>query len=532
MKKQSVVIILAAGCMVLFGTCTGPKGDKSKKYYVSPSGNDDHPGTERQPFRSIIRINQLDLGPGDVVCFEGGRIFRGTLVLDSLDSGDNTRPVKISSYGQGGAVLDGGNGPALRLEGCSYLTVQNLECRGDGRKDGNTDDGIHISGGKFISIEDLEVSGFRKSGIRIHACDHVRLTRVFSHDNGFAGICVTGTTGDDPVNYDNHDLYLGYCVAENNPGDPAELNGRSGNGILVSSVAKGLLEYCTAANNGGDSQWLQGPGSEGLAVSDSREIILQHCISHDNHTIPGGHDGGGFVFDGGTSNSIIQYCISYRNDGAGYGLFEHGAAKPWGNNIIRYNISRDDGLVNHYACVGIWKIEDLGVMSNCEVYNNTFYNSNPDGSALWIWEDYPGFNFRNNVFLYEGPFIWESRKLKTVKFLGNCYWNLEGNPGIQGYPGLEEWARATGNEMMDGMLAGVSADPMLEDPGTLSVTVPERIDGESLSPCRPKPGSPLIVRGIDLREVIGVGQEFLDIVGTRVPQGTAFDIGALEYVNK
>jgi len=530
MKPQSVFsCILAATCIAVLWSCSLNPGDKACTYYVSPSGNDDAPGTLRQPFRSIDRINLLDLSPGDVVCFEAGRTFTGTLELDSLDSGSDLQPVEITSYGEGRAILDGGTGSALCADACDYLTVRNLSFRGDGRADGNKGDGVSVTGGIFMNIDNLEVSGFRKSGLRLHACDHPRITRVYAHDNGFAGINVTGDTEKDPVNYDNRELYIGYCVAENNPGDPAALSSGSGYGILAHSVERGVIEFCEAFNNGWDTPWKGGPGPRGISVWDCTEFLIQHCISHDNRTIPGGHDGGGFVLDGGTSRSIIQYCISYHNEGAGFGLFEHGGAKPWGNNIIRFNISQDDGIVNHYAAVGIWKIEDLGEMSNCEIYNNTFYNSNPGGSALWIWEDYPGFNLRNNAFICEGPFIWESRKLTTIKFQGNCYWNLNGDPEIQGYPSLDAWARATGNEILNDTLAGIFANPLIAGAGTLTVKDPSKINPESLRGYMPERESPLIDRGLDLRRLFGLDTGDKDILGTVFPHGPGFDIGAMEY---
>ena len=533
MKSTTVFFLITIIVFLSFsGGCTSTKDGKSLSYYVSNTGNDDNPGTQKRPFRSIDRINGLDLNPGDAVFFAGGQVFGGTLLLDSLDSGRGEQLVLISSYGDGRAVLDGGSGSALRADGCNYLSLQNLVLCGAGRKEGNTGDGVHISHGDHILVDNLEASGFQHSGLRLHTCDNLIISNVYAHDNGFAGIYVSGNTENDPLNYDNQDLYIGYCVAENNPGDPTELNKGSGFGIIAHSVERGVIEYCEAFNNGWDIPWNGGPGPRGISVWDSRDLIVQHCIAHDNRTIPGGHDGGGFVFDGGTSHSVIQYCISFRNGGAGFGLFEHGGAKPWRNNIIRFNISQDDGIVNHYASLGIWKIEDLGEMSSCEIYNNTFYNSNPGGSALWIWEDYPGFNFRNNVFIYEGSFIWEGRELATTEFHGNCYWNLGGKQEIQGYSSLEAWARATGNEILDETLTGVFADPLLVDPGTLNAADPEGINAENLSPYMLRPGSPLIDMGLNLKQLFGVDPGKTDLLGNALPIGEAFDIGALEYINE
>ena len=181
--------------------------------------------------------------------------------------------------------------------------------------------------------------------------------------------------------YDNENIYIGHCIAENNPGDPAVKDNHSGNGILASSVKRGTIEYCEAFNNGWDMPWT-GNGPVGIWIWDCRDIIIQYCIAHDNKTRPGAGDGGGFDLDGGVSNSVIQYCLSYNNQGAGYGLFEFGAAKPWENNIIRYNISQNDAIFNT-GSVAIWRGE-AGVMRNCEIYNNTFYNNTSTGIYNFI----------------------------------------------------------------------------------------------------------------------------------------------------
>src|SRR5688500_13062406 len=48
----------------------------STTYYVSPAGNDGAAGTSPQSaFRSVARVNALDLQPGDQVLFEGGKTF-------------------------------------------------------------------------------------------------------------------------------------------------------------------------------------------------------------------------------------------------------------------------------------------------------------------------------------------------------------------------------------------------------------------------------------------------------------------------
>jgi len=49
----------------------------------------------------------------DRLLFEGGKAFAGTVVLDKKDSGSPDKRVESSSYGEGRATLNGGNGGGL-----------------------------------------------------------------------------------------------------------------------------------------------------------------------------------------------------------------------------------------------------------------------------------------------------------------------------------------------------------------------------------------------------------------------------------
>lgn len=209
---------------------------------------------------------------------------------------------------------------------------------------------------------------------------NARLTNITRHDNGFAGIHISSRYGNHPESYGNENIYIGHCMAYSNPGDPSVKNNHSGNGILASSVKNGKIEYCKAYNNGWDMPWT-GNGSVGIWIWDCTRFIIQYCVSHQNKTNPVAKDGGGFDLDGGVSNSVIQYCLSYRNQGAGYGLFEFGAAKPWQNNIIRFNISLDDGIINE-GSIAVWKNDISGLMRNCEIYHNIFVNDTAAGVAF------------------------------------------------------------------------------------------------------------------------------------------------------
>jgi hypothetical protein len=521
-------MILSVILTVLFISSCHPPLSQSPTLYISPSGNDSNSGTNiHQAWRSIQHVNEQNLRPGSTVLFEGGAAFSGTIELNELDSANETHPITISSFGKGYALIDGDTTLALKADNCNFFSLKKLHFKGKGRIEGNRSNGVYISGCNHVLADSLEIWGFQHSGLSIFRSSNVRITNVYAHDNGFAGIHVSGTTIWDKEKYDNHNIYIANCVAENNPGDPTVLTNHSGNGILASSVKGGVIEYCEAFNNGWDMPW-HGNGPVGIWIWDCSNFTIQYCISHDNKTAKGAADGGGFDLDGGVANSMIQFCLSYHNQGSGIGLFEFGAGKTWENNIIRYNISHNDGT-NGQGSLSVWKGEAGGTIRNCEIYNNTFYNSNPDGPSLCLMNNLTGFNFRNNIFVYNGSFLFKGQSIKNELFQSNCYWNLNGNINFLGYRDIAKWASAKGKEQLDGKFTFVYADPILNDASTANIRNPLRLAG--LSVFNPVSASPLIDAGYDIRTLPGGTEVKKDITGSEIPQGKGFDIGAVEFLS-
>jgi hypothetical protein len=503
------------------------KEERGLAYFLSSEGNDQNSGLSmQQAWLSLDRVNLHSFSPGDTLYFRSGDEFQGTLMLDREDSGNPEKRLHITSTGPGKARINGMEGKAVFADSCDFFSLENLEMCGKGRKTGNDSDGLLVMHGRGVILNELEVHGFQHSGIHVFKSRDASITHVHSHDNGFAGIHVSGSTIWEKDSYDNSNLYIAHCVAENNPGDPTVLDNHSGNGILASSVRKGCIEFCEAFNNGWDMPWT-GNGPVGIWIWDCTDFVIQHCVSHHNRTNPVAKDGGGFDLDGGVSNSMIQYCISHNNQGIGYGLFEFGAAKAWENNTIRYCISYNDGSQNE-GSLGIWKNDVQGSLRNCQIYNNTFYNSQPAKGNLWIYDNYPGIQFRNNVFVYMGNFLSAGTELSEEVFEGNLYWNLNGDPSFLGYWDLESWARSTGREMRGGRITAYFADPRLSDfPGTEQI-LPEELNPQGFRGLSPGPDSPLIDKGLDLNSLFDLDVGDRDLLGSPIPSGNNYDIGAIE----
>jgi hypothetical protein len=393
-----------------------------RAYFISPSGNDKNAGTRDAAFQSIQRLNSISFNPGDSVLFEGGRHFAGSLVMHFENNPVEKRPViLISSYGHGYATLNAGKESALDIEGAWWMEIKKLVLSGSGRKKGNVQDGLRILNSQHVTVDSLNITGFQKSGLHIDFSGEIIIKHIYAHENGFAGISVGGSDGDKKSNYK---IYIGYCRAENNPGDPSNLHNHSGNGIIVSGCMDVMIEYCTATNNGWDMP-RKGNGPVGIWAYEADSVIIQHCLSYRNKTSVGGADGGGFDLDGGVTHSIVQYCLSYENQGAGYCLFQYLYASPWHDNIFRYNISENDGAVSDaHGGVYLWNsAADPDQFYNSRFYNNTIYNAKGSAVVYSTLSKKKGFAFYNNIFVARDSLL--KGNADQDVFQGNDWWNLE-----------------------------------------------------------------------------------------------------------
>jgi len=497
-----------------------PSHAAARDYFVSPTGDDNRSGSSAEPWRTLAKVNATSLQPGDRVLLEGGRAFVGPLELGRDDRGTPARNAVVTSYGAGRAVIDGGSGRAVTVDGCDHVLLQRLKLIGAGRKTGNTSDGLYLAHSSGSTVDQVEVTGFQHSGVEISGTQDARITNVHAHQNGFAGIRSGGDL--------SKNLYIGYCLTENNPGDPTILRNHSGNGIIVSSVQLALVEYCESTYNGWDQPWT-GNGPVGIWTHDADRVTIQYCIAHHNRSTAS--DGGGFDFDGGVTNSVLQYNYSHDNFGSGYLICQYEGAPRFANNVVRYNVSQDDGLFDHNAGIFVW-VGGAGMESTL-VHNNTIWNTKGSAVAYGIAKEHadelPEIPFYNNIFVSQGPQIFsETEGLgKIGRFRGNLYWAM-GERGfhVDGFKSLEEWAAASGQERVDGRLVGLFADPALPRSGAAMLTNPA--DLYRLVEYQLREGSPAVGAGLDLRKTFGIDPGPVDFYGNPLPSEGLPAIGAHE----
>lgn len=439
----------------------------SRVYYVSLSGNDKNPGTKAAPFRTIGKVNALRLMAGDTVYFKSGQTFNGSLLLIQGINGTLNKPVVITSSGNVHAIINAKDSVGIEVDKGTHVKLLHLSVLGSGRKTGNIKDGIALNSCSQISAEDLNISGFQKSGLRIFSSRHIIAKKVFVHDNGSAGITVESPY----PKRESSDIKIVDCRAENNPGDPTNLTNHSGNGIVVGNCKNVLIDHCTATNNGWDMPRI-GNGPVGIWAYEAEHVVIQHCLSYRNKTSKGGADGGGFDLDGGVTNSIIQYCFSYENQGSGYCIFQYWGASVWRHNIFRYNISENDGTVSDsQGGLYVWNSsDDEKQFYDCDVYGNIIYNSKVAAITFSEKSESKGIRFYNNVFVGRDSLIRGIDKIGDVKYQGNDWWSLESKFNIDGIKDLKAWSEKTGKEQKDGKVIGLNIRPDFKKPARAAIT--------------------------------------------------------------
>src|SRR5581483_4940452 len=219
----------------------------------------------------------------------------------------------------------------------------------------------------------------------------------------------------------------------------------SGFGILVfsddHSYSHAVVESCEVHDNGYNPQ--SGGACGGIELLGGAYDLVQSNESYDNHSP---YDGEGVVLDA-TAYSIMQFNYTHGNEG--WGLFL--GMESWEvpaydhNNVVRYNISQNDGSTSTDHGMGLFLWQDV---EQSDIYNNTIFTSigtaNLVKAAIQV-SNFTGdsVNVRNNLFVTAATDTSSDSRLvfndgvgggTNLLFQGNDYWP-SGGPFTITWPG-------------------------------------------------------------------------------------------------
>ncbi|MGI5373118.1 right-handed parallel beta-helix repeat-containing protein [Streptomyces sp. CA-251387] len=542
-----MTVVLLAGCEM--PTPHVPLKNNARggrTFYVSPDGDDSDNGrTPQTAWRTLEHADATRFKPGDELRLKGGARFTGTLSIGDGDAGDPRKPVVIDSYGKGRATIVAAGSRGIEVHNTGGVTVRDLVLVGDGASY-RTEDGIAFvsdlrDGRKlpYVRVSGVDVSGFR-NGIRLHGSASasgfrdVVINDCALHTNQDAGLVTDGPSfdADTPV-YAHESVTVRKVRAYENVGDPTASSRNTGSGIVLGSVRRATVERSVAHSNGQYSAPRAVEGPEGIWAYDATRVTFQRNVSYRNHT-GSTVDGGGFGLDNNVSHSVMQYNLSYENDGAGFLAYSASPNAAHTANTIRFNISHNDSR----------KLQDYGGIvtfgsrvTDLAIYRNTVLitaNGPVRAPALRLQPSLGGVTVRNNLFVTKGsPLVDAQGYLDStaVRLQGNAYHGTAGWSLVWGgrsYTDLAAWRRDAGQEMFGTRATGTTSDPCLT-PAPLPAGAP------SVSGGGPTRGA-LVARcagassdaSVDLRAA-GVDPGPVDYFGARLsglPAAGAADSGA------
>ena len=173
-------------------------------YYVdSIGGKDSNDGTsESKAFKTLDKVNDLNLEPGDTVLLKKGSVFEDqALKFTKEDSGTAEAPVKVSTYGEGkrpqintnghgqwelnyGNPLDNQNhkwkgtvSSSILIEDAEYLEIEGLELTND--RESSTDTEKDKKYNDADAMDRTGVAGVAKDNGTV---DHIVLNDLYIHD--------------------------------------------------------------------------------------------------------------------------------------------------------------------------------------------------------------------------------------------------------------------------------------------------------------------------------------------------------------
>jgi len=235
----------------------------------------------------------------------------------------------------------------------------------------------------------------------------------------------------------------------------------------------------------------------------------------------------GFDFDGGVSNSTIQYCYAANNDGFGF-LFAQYVGSPTDNynNTYRYCIGENNGLdhggSHNFSEVGYWsgdkKLRD-NVVTHCAFKSvnpfvlafttgtGTIENNQIDNCIFYQDNSYsPWYALLDNVYPSDLHFL-NNFYGKPASASNTDYFWVNGST-LTSLPAF----RAAGQETLSGTSYGLSGDPLFqsgseEDGFKLHAGSPARNASVSFPPAVPgsidyfRNSAPVGTRDIGAHEV-------------------------------
>jgi parallel beta-helix repeat protein len=314
MKKLLFIAFMGCLCSSSYGSA----------YYVSDLGQNDWPGTETQPWKTLqFAAGQVD--PGDSVIVTAG-VYTG-FYLDRSGTAGNP----IVFHALSGAEID--------------------------RPNNTTDDGINLEGADYIVIEGFTITN-----------DNELITRAGIRSVINTGAIIRNNTIE---NMGTWGIFTGF----------SENILIEGNSCSGSKIEHGIYHSNSADNPVIRGNLLFDNHANGIHmngdISAGGDGIISNALVEQNIIFNNGTAGGSGINCDGVQQSVIRNNLLYGNHAGGITLYQTDAADGAKNNLIINNTV-------YMADDGRWAVNINSGSTGNQVYNNILFTEHTYRGALAV----------------------------------------------------------------------------------------------------------------------------------------------------
>ena len=454
MKKSNLIIItlFIASCSQAHDDKLSPgpanpeqaTAQQAVTYYIdAQTGNDNNNGTsDKTPWQSLVRANQLTLKAGDRLLFKRGSTFHG--VLEICGHGQSGKPIEVGAYGKGERPKIVGydeSDYAVRILNSEYLTLRDLEIVNTGKERKARRTGLMVACSDYglsrcITIDGLFIHDVNGSLVKEEGGGSALfiVNRGKTIASRFDSLTISNCHIKDCARnamiwsgyYNRHDwLPNTHVVVRGNL-----IEGVPGDGIVPIGCDGTLIEY-NVMRNCPDMLPMTEAAAGIWPWSCDNTIIQFNEVS--DHKAP--WDAQGYDCDYNCRNTLIQYNYSHDNYGGMVLICDSGNERNYsiGNqgSRVRYNISIGDGMRSKETRQGMFspnihiagRVEDTQVDHNI-IHSNPKTVGNADRTMVCSdsWDGYAdNTSFTANIFYTAETSRFEMTSSTNNLFSGNWY---------------------------------------------------------------------------------------------------------------
>lgn len=372
-------------------------------YLSSAEGSDNNDGLSADtPWKSLSKINALNLLPGDSILLKSGDTFVGQLALRN-ESGTAEQPIVVTSYGTGNRPLIDGNGylSALYVQNSGFLHLSGLELKNDG---GPSQDGEPTNLRYGLYFHNTYNDGTIFEHFRVHdiVFKNIYPTESITDDDQTGvhayGLNTSGSWGDDinPTRFD--DMLIEDCLFTRTGRHALRIVAThnliirnnlfehvGGAGMVIGANSSNILvERNTTNYTGSNLDPRMAARGSGIWCFRTKNLTVQNNQFMHARGIK---DSFGMHIDIGNKNVVYQYNYSEDNEG--------GFVEVLGANVnvgYRYNISVGDGWrsrgsqLGRIFWVGGWSgtVNAPIASDSVFIYNNSVFVPSHIQPRIWI----------------------------------------------------------------------------------------------------------------------------------------------------